>query len=148
MQHSNPIHYSNLNVDQYSSFDDIKASYRNLVKKYHPDLNKSGEENFKKINNSYHWLLKNHKQNLAVPFKPRNLDDRKFEKLYRVISVSKGSASITLPKYNYEYDIKFYILTEDGFEFTLTLDKNITLPRVFEITNLPFPLTLSISWDR
>ncbi len=39
---------------------EIKSSYKRLAKRYHPDINPTGEEKFKKISVAYDWLLKNH----------------------------------------------------------------------------------------
>lgn len=56
------IYYSELNVDSFSSLEDIKLSYRQLAKKYHPDINMSGKDKFLKIQTAYEWLEKNHIQ--------------------------------------------------------------------------------------
>lgn len=48
--------YEILNVKKDSTDDEIKKAYRNLAKKYHPDLNKDNpqaEEKFKEINEAY-----------------------------------------------------------------------------------------------
>ncbi len=49
-------YYKTLGVDKKASDDQIKKSYRNLAKKYHPDHNpgdKKAEETFKEINEAY-----------------------------------------------------------------------------------------------
>ena len=51
--------YRILNVDKKSTQDEIKKAYRNLAKKYHPDLNpnnKAAEEKFKEISAAYSVL--------------------------------------------------------------------------------------------
>lgn len=49
-------YYKILEVEENASDDDIKKSYRNLSKKYHPDLNPEGAEKFKEIAEAYETL--------------------------------------------------------------------------------------------
>ena len=57
-------YYEILGVDKSASDDDIKAAYRKMAKKYHPDLyttksdaeKKNAEEMFKKVNHAYQVL--------------------------------------------------------------------------------------------
>jgi len=49
-------YYKILEVEEQASEDDIKKSYRNLSKKYHPDVNPGGEEKFKDIAEAYDVL--------------------------------------------------------------------------------------------
>ena len=51
-------YYETLGVDKNANDDEIKSAYRNLAKKYHPDLNKTPEaaEKFKEINEAYSVL--------------------------------------------------------------------------------------------
>ena len=52
-------YYKTLSVRENASVDEIKKSYRELAKKYHPDANpnnKSAEEKFKEISEAYYVL--------------------------------------------------------------------------------------------
>jgi molecular chaperone DnaJ len=49
-------YYKILEIEEKSSEDEIKKSYRNLSKKYHPDLNPDGDEKFKEIAEAYEIL--------------------------------------------------------------------------------------------
>ncbi|MFQ6752406.1 MAG: molecular chaperone DnaJ [Clostridia bacterium] len=55
---ANNDYYSTLGVGKNASDDEIKSAYRQLAKKYHPDLNKAPEaaEKFKEINEAYSVL--------------------------------------------------------------------------------------------
>ena len=49
-------YYKILEVEEKASADDIKKSYRALSKKYHPDVNSEGAEQFKEIAEAYDVL--------------------------------------------------------------------------------------------
>lgn len=55
-------YYKLLEVEENASDEDIKKSYRNLSKKYHPDLNPQGAEQFKEINEAYEVLSNKEKR--------------------------------------------------------------------------------------
>ena len=52
----NDNYYDILGVTPDSELSDIKTSYRRLARKYHPDVNKSAIDKFKKINEAYNTL--------------------------------------------------------------------------------------------
>jgi DnaJ-class molecular chaperone len=43
-------YYKMLDIKQTATLDEIKKAYRTLSKRYHPDVNKNGVEQFKSIN--------------------------------------------------------------------------------------------------
>ncbi|PZC40749.1 MAG: molecular chaperone DnaJ [Chloroflexi bacterium] len=52
-------HYKTLGIDKNASEKEVKAAYRKLARKYHPDVNfgdNSSEEKFKEINKAYQVL--------------------------------------------------------------------------------------------
>ena len=61
--------YTVLGLSPGASDDEVKAAYKRLAKKYHPDLNPSpeAEEKMKQINAAYDQII-NHKQEASDPF--------------------------------------------------------------------------------
>lgn len=58
-------YYKTLGVDKKATADQIKAAYRKLARKYHPDVNQSdpsAEEKFKDINEAYQVLSDSEKR--------------------------------------------------------------------------------------
>lgn len=60
--------YSILEIPSSSSADEAKKKYRELTKKYHPDINKESgaESKFKKINEAYQVILSGKSSDTAV----------------------------------------------------------------------------------
>jgi curved DNA-binding protein CbpA len=70
----NKDYYAVLQVPRFSSQAEIKASYRSLAKKFHPDMNpgnKKAEDKFKEINSAYD-LLSDEQNKLIYDNKLRN----------------------------------------------------------------------------
>lgn len=59
-------YYATLKVSRNATLQEIKSSYRNLARKYHPDMNKSpeAEEKFKEISAAYEVLSDDEKRSL------------------------------------------------------------------------------------
>ena len=55
-------YYEILGVSKDANSDDIKKAYRNLSKKYHPDVNPQGEQKFKEIAEAYSILSDDQKR--------------------------------------------------------------------------------------
>jgi curved DNA-binding protein CbpA len=49
-------HYDILGIEQTATLEEIKAAFKVLAKKYHPDINPKTAEKFKKINEAYSIL--------------------------------------------------------------------------------------------
>ncbi len=70
----NKDYYAVLQIPRFSAASEIKTAYRNLAKKYHPDMNpgnKSAEEKFKEINGAYD-ILSDEENKLIYDEKLRN----------------------------------------------------------------------------
>src|SRR5580693_3760642 len=64
-------YYELLGVPRKASVKDIRAAYRKLARKYHPDLNpgdKSAEEKFKQIQEAYDTLSDSKKRQVYDQF--------------------------------------------------------------------------------
>ena len=51
-------HYEVLGISKEATFDEVKAAYRTLARKYHPDVNKNfdADDKFKQVNEAHHVL--------------------------------------------------------------------------------------------
>ncbi|GFQ02261.1 chaperone protein dnaj [Phtheirospermum japonicum] len=67
---SSPDYYKVLNVSKNATLQEIKAAYRSLARKYHPDMNKGpgAEEKFKEIAAAYEVLSDSEKKSLYDRF--------------------------------------------------------------------------------
>lgn len=89
--------YSILDISQSASQDEVKKKYRELTKKYHPDVNKEDgiEEKFKQINEAYQCIVSGKSTNKSFPNKYRNPFDA-FNNQYRSIDLSNVDCNITI----------------------------------------------------
>jgi molecular chaperone DnaJ len=79
-------YYKILGVDKKSTKEDIKKAYRKLSKKYHPDVNPNGEEEFKNISEAYETLIDDNKRkeyDNPVKFKNPFNGSNPFENFHR-----------------------------------------------------------------
>ncbi len=73
-------YYKILEVDENSTDEEIKKSYRSLSKKYHPDVNPNGDEKFKEISEAYEVLSNkekrdNYNNQKSNPFRGTDYED-------------------------------------------------------------------------
>ena len=75
-------YYKILEVEEKASEEDIKKSYRNLSKKYHPDINPEGAEKFKEINEAYETLGDSNKRKIYDDQKNNPYQGTGFEEFF------------------------------------------------------------------
>lgn len=125
-------YYKILGVSRNSSEEEIKKAYRELAKKYHPDLNKEdpkAEEKFKEINEAFEFLIKNRKNNHSSFRSDHYSNDfRKnvnFEDIFDLNLFSEIFSSFTS-----DYDI-FFGSKRYHPELNLIIKKDVTLRDIF-----------------
>lgn len=66
--------YSILGLSSDASEEEVKKSYRSLVKKYHPDRSQGNEAKFMEVQKAYEYLKEN-KSKAVLSFTHRNIFD-------------------------------------------------------------------------
>jgi len=139
-------YYEILGVSRNASQDDIKKAYRQLARKYHPDVNpgnKEAEEKFKEINEAFEVLGDPEKRAQYdhfghAAFRPEDLGGFKgfdFDELFRdfglgdIFDIFSESDRRTQKKAGVDIKFDYYITLEDAFK---GLETKIKIPR-FEI---------------
>jgi len=93
-------YYKILEIKQSATLDEIKKAYRTLSKRYHPDMNKNGVEQFKSINEANSVLSDPAKRKVydaqySVHFKPKNSPQSTPSKSTQTTSNSSTSTKVT-----------------------------------------------------
>lgn len=129
--------YTLFHLDQSASFDDIKKKYKELVKQTHPDLNPGKDsKEFLKIQDSYDFLLKNHKQ------QTNEIKDKKIEKELIYTLPSTIFNTLRLPKdacINEEFILNCMFRNNSKI-FKISLPKNTKFPKTVELVGLSLHL--------
>jgi hypothetical protein len=117
-----------------SSIEVIKQRYWLLAKRYHPDVNPTGEEVLKGINIAYEWLCKNYKQK-----KNTLINDEIRETFYRILQKKEFEKQyiVTLPDDLDTACIIWCMLLVEGKQFRLnfSIDEIKRLPLLIEVEN-------------
>ena len=93
-------YYKILEIKQSATLDEIKKAYRTLSKRYHPDMNKNGIEQFKSINEANSVLSDPAKRKVydaqySVHFKPKNSHQSTPSKSTQTTTNSSTSKKVT-----------------------------------------------------
>ncbi len=79
--------YKTLKLKQGASLEEIKAAYRKLARRYHPDLhprNRRAEARFEEITEAYH-TLNNYYRELSAPVEQLSTNDNKFKNINQIV---------------------------------------------------------------
>ena len=93
-------YYKILEIKRSATLDEIKKAYRTLSKRYHPDMNKNGVEQFKSINEANSVLSDPAKRKVydaqySVHFKPKNSHQSTPSKSPQTTSKTSTSNKVT-----------------------------------------------------
>ena len=75
--HTMEYHFQTLGLSANASLEEIKSSYKKLAKTCHPDLHKNDGSEFRRIKESYDWLLSNQSKVYKVKPQPEDRPWRK-----------------------------------------------------------------------
>ena len=79
--------YKTLKLKQGASLEEIKAAYRKLARRYHPDLNprnRRAEARFKEITQAYQ-ILNNHYKELYAPVEELSANGDKLKNINQIV---------------------------------------------------------------
>lgn len=118
-------YYSRLGIKKDASQDEIKKAFRKLSKKYHPDKNPNGEEEFKRINEAYSVLSDPKKRAIYDNPSLNRPDPRANYSDIRSTFERMSFAAMQLERLNIQIDRKFKISElmagiEDTVTFTIS----------------------------
>jgi molecular chaperone DnaJ len=121
-------YYKILEVEENASEDQIKKSYRNLSKKYHPDVNPDGTEKFKDIAEAYEILGDKRKRDEYNARKNNPYQNTPFQDLFEQMFGGGPMSGFTQQRRTHVPD-KVIKLSVSPIESYLGVDKDIKYMR-------------------
>lgn len=151
-------HYDRLKCSSKSNLQDIKSSYKKLVKIHHPDLG-GDVEVFKLLSSSYEFLLKNHKDSNEFWWVPaskvkasNSVSDILQEKPYNDCKVIRIFIDATKIKLNYRVNFKdrfssdtillIYYIGINGLVQKIKIKAGTALPYTFIVESTGSKVTI------
>lgn len=120
-------YYAILGISQTASLSDIKAAFKKLALKYHPDKNpnnKDAEEQFKLVNEAYQVLNDAYKKSIydqKLYYKEEITQQTFSQSKSSTVSPKKNYTTYKRRAYNANYDPRLHLLIIGGFVITLVL---------------------------
>lgn len=108
--------YEVLGVREGASKDEIKAAYRELVKKYHPDrhqdnpLYELAEEKLREINEAYEYLMSDGSSTVGYGPKSTSAYNPAFAEIRRVLDANNLQAAEVLLQKNRDQSAEWFFL--------------------------------------
>ncbi len=128
-------YYEILCVNENSSIDEIKRSYRKLSIKYHPDKDKTNNDDkyFKKITQAYEYITNNYKYQLNETNKETN------KETYKNNDLINNNNNNQIVNYNFN-DNNNYLKNKEN----ILVDLNITYYQSYYGTSIPINIKRKI----
>ena len=129
-------YYEILCVNENSSIDEIKRSYRKLSIKYHPDKDKTNNDDkyFKKLTQAYEYITNNYKYQLNETNKETNK-----ETTYKNNDLINNNNNNQIVNYNFN-DNNNYLKNKEN----ILIDLNITYYQSYYGTSIPINIKRKI----
>ena len=149
-------YYGILEINEYSSKEEIRKQYKKLSLKYHPDKNKDGTDNFLDVKEAYDILIDDNKRSIydyqrrfsfLKDFDLENDDIEYLNSLYEKINNSYEVRFCkilfnTLPK---EFHDQLNSLKESIFTSEVSSKELIVPPKYINVENLKEDYTINLN---
>ena len=123
--------YKILGVSRTHTIEEIKTSWKRLVKIHHTDVG-GNDSIIKDINSAYDWLKKNHTQHKkSVPRSNQNTFFRVLSKSYQ--PVREADYLVELPFKSMKEAFTVHCISENGTEFRMNFDNGMVLPVIYKV---------------
>ncbi len=147
-------YYAILKLEKHAGEAEIRQAYRELAKKYHPDINKmpDAHEKFIEISEAYEFLIKHHKQYNKAYKKSSTHAETPSEDTFRRYSSEAREKAQRQARMRYEeFKKQHEAFQESGINDLAILFKLsfriIILPIILVLATLPVYLAVIVEWQ-
>ena len=121
-----------LEIDIGATQDDVKAAYRKLVKKVHPDMGGTRDK-FLELQQAYEWLAANHSPSKPSPH-PKDIAG--YEKLFRIFETPPPWGCTIPIQYAHASNGLILVCMYESCEFRVVFAPGTTFPKTINISNV------------